>query len=129
MASPTPNSDPSKSAPSSPKKGHETRRESASGATATKTTDAFDAPVSPRKAKSYGDLLNTPSVKHGSIAAWGSTSGKLYLSDPRLDDPKSRSGLSDYFFGWAKGKNEATEQGDATKEKNADGEEKGNDVE
>jgi hypothetical protein len=32
------------------------------------------------------------------IVAWGSTTGKLYLDDARLDDPKSRAGIWEYVF-------------------------------
>lgn len=42
-------------------------------------------------------LSASPSAKPGAITSWGSTSGKLYLSSPRLDDPKTTSTVTHYF--------------------------------
>jgi hypothetical protein len=40
------------------------------------------------------------------IVAWGSTTGKLYLDDACLDDPKSRGGIWEHVFGggWWRGR-------------------------
>ncbi|OQU97654.1 hypothetical protein CLAIMM_03549 [Cladophialophora immunda] len=96
MSTPTPSNDPSKSDLSTPKKETAEQPPSpTSGADATTPTasaahaptPATDPDATPKKAQSYRvDPSSTPSAKHGSIAAWGSTSGKLYLSSPRLND-------------------------------------------
>lgn len=58
-------------------------------------------------------LSTSPSAKPGSITSWGSTSGKLYLSSPRLDDPKSKSAVTDYFCGAQGNSKQDQEGGDA----------------
>lgn len=45
------------------------------------------------------------------ITAWGSTTGKPYLSSPRLDDPKSSSVVTSFFSSMASGKGPASGSG------------------
>ncbi|KIW73632.1 hypothetical protein PV04_01731 [Phialophora macrospora] len=47
------------------------------------------------------------------IVAWGSTTGKLYLDDARLDDPKSRGSIWERLFGSAGDKDDGGKVGDS----------------
>ncbi|EXJ89280.1 hypothetical protein A1O3_02346 [Capronia epimyces CBS 606.96] len=66
-----------------------------------KERNEIDIPANPGTelpTKKIHALPTTPSGPSGSITAWGSTTGKLYLSDPRLNDPQSRSVITRFFW-------------------------------
>ncbi|EXJ95140.1 hypothetical protein A1O1_00259 [Capronia coronata CBS 617.96] len=62
--------------------------------------------------ETHGPTNTTGNVQPGSITAWGSTTGKLYLSDSRLDDPKSRSVITTWIlWGVYRGKRRPSKRG------------------
>ena len=72
-----------------------------SNSTTLKTQDKPDQSASsanPQEEPSKSDQsTNTTSKTTAFTNAWGSTSGKPFLSSPRLDDPKSSSIIRSYF--------------------------------
>ncbi|KIY00490.1 uncharacterized protein Z520_04175 [Fonsecaea multimorphosa CBS 102226] len=128
MPAPTPVNSPSRSLPSTPPKketepAHSATSEAGDATTPTaKSSNAAkttDPEATPKNVKRYSSAPDppptTPSAQHGSIAAWGSTSGKLYLSGPPPDHANSVSGVWESVFGLRPKK--ATEQGDDAEKK------------
>ncbi|OAL26429.1 hypothetical protein AYO20_10097 [Fonsecaea nubica] len=92
--------------PSNTKKGVETPYSTASGgddATTTLVTPANTVANPDDTPTRAGDNHSrTSRGYHGAIAAWGSTSGKLYLSGVNLNEPNVTDSLAAIFTGVGK---------------------------
>ncbi|OAP58319.1 hypothetical protein AYL99_07409 [Fonsecaea erecta] len=103
MSSSGTRNDASNSPPLTHKKESKLKVEEMATSTA-KTANSANAPdpeATPKSPTSDGagfTTSTTPSAQHGAITAWGSTSGKLFLSDPRLNDGDSTGTLWEYIL-------------------------------
>ncbi|OCT53397.1 hypothetical protein CLCR_11077 [Cladophialophora carrionii] len=69
-------------------------------------SSSTDTPASTRgdAKSSKEENKQPPSAIYTRIVAWGTTTGKLYLDDVRLDDASTRSNVWEHLFGKAGGK-------------------------
>ncbi|KIW78758.1 hypothetical protein Z517_08597 [Fonsecaea pedrosoi CBS 271.37] len=93
--------------PSNPKKGVETPYSTASGggdATTPTTTAGLITPanIDDTPTRAGDNHSRTSRECHGAIIAWGSTSGKLYLSGGDLNEPNVTASLAALFTGVGK---------------------------